>query len=606
MTPLWEIVNDDVMNWAKNYKGKPFMALLCDPPYHLHDGKGKGGFMNREWDGPHDTAFRPETWAALAEHLLPGAFILAFASSRGWHRLACAMEDSGLVMQPSIFVNGLEMDVPLCIGWATGQSFPKATRIDTAIDKAAGKLSERRVIGHRQYERSPYKADGTRSEQGDGRWSSARALTKPTVVEPATPLARAWQGHRYGGQILKNALEPIICAQKPWAGKRLDCIVETGAGAINVDGGRIAAGQDYNEAGWGPRYGETSMPNMGGHQTRPWVQDAIADGKPVKDSQPSLKGRWPQNLILIHSPFCLRDGEQRVKGAGWRDTDKRTHSDHIRQLASDGRDEGKQHYADADGLETVTAWRCLIACPECGHSWLAVDKEVCPECKAMGEWQCAVKRLGEQSGERPVSGTAKLGKVNISRPGSATVYGKYNPHKSKMPNDSGDCTRYFHQADWSYEIAERLAMANPVHYCPKSSRRERNAGLDLNIEREIGHNRFDSCVKCGGYILQNPNRPSACKCEKPERQHNRVRGNPHPTCKPLSLNRYLSKLLLPPPEYAPRQILIPFAGVMSEAIGAMLANFEEIVAIEMDAEYCKIGEARMKYWASRPEQLRLL
>ena len=50
--------------------------------------------------GMSGIAFRPETWAALARHLLPGAFIMAFASSRGWHRLACAMEDAGLTIRP--------------------------------------------------------------------------------------------------------------------------------------------------------------------------------------------------------------------------------------------------------------------------------------------------------------------------------------------------------------------------------------------------------------------------------------------------------------------------------------------------------------------------
>ena len=31
-------------------------------------------------------------------------------------------------------------------------------------------------------------------------------------------------------------------------------------------------------------------------------------------------------------------------------------------------------------------------------------------------------------------------------------------------------------------------------------------------------------------------------------------------------------------------------------IGAMLAGWEEIIGIEMDAEYCRIAEARLAYW----------
>ena len=82
----YEIVCGDVMEWCKTYDGPKFHALLCDPPYSLQ-------FMGKDWD--HDIAFHPETWAALTEHLYPGAFGMAFASSRGWHRLACAIEDAG-------------------------------------------------------------------------------------------------------------------------------------------------------------------------------------------------------------------------------------------------------------------------------------------------------------------------------------------------------------------------------------------------------------------------------------------------------------------------------------------------------------------------------
>jgi DNA modification methylase len=60
-------------------------------------------------------------------------------------------------------------------------------------------------------------------------------------------------------------------------------------------------------------------------------------------------------------------------------------------------------------------------------------------------------------------------------------------------------------------------------------------------------------------------------------------------------------LLLPPPEYAPRRILIPFAGVMSEVIGAMQAGWEDITAIEFEPEYVEIGRARIRYWEAKKE-----
>jgi hypothetical protein len=106
------IICDDVMAWAEAYTGSKFHAMLCDGPYEMN-------FMSKNWDRSGIT-FRPETWQALAQHLLPGAFIMAFASSRGYHRLACALEDAGLILHPTIFL------------WAYSQGFPKATRIDDA------------------------------------------------------------------------------------------------------------------------------------------------------------------------------------------------------------------------------------------------------------------------------------------------------------------------------------------------------------------------------------------------------------------------------------------------------------------------------------------
>jgi len=78
--------------------------------------------------------------------------------------------------------------------------------------------------------------------------------------------------------------------------------------------------------------------------------------------------------------------------------------------------------------------------------------------------------------------------------------------------------------------------------------------------------------------------------------------NIHPTIKNVKLTQWLATLLLPPAEYAPRRILVPFTGVMSEGIGCMLAGWEEIVAVELMEEYVQIGEARMRFWSARMQE----
>ena len=82
--------------------------------------------------------------------------------------------------------------------------------------------------------------------------------------------------------------------------------------------------------------------------------------------------------------------------------------------------------------------------------------------------------------------------------------------------------------------------------------------------------------------------------------------NPHPTVKPLALCRWLATLLLPPAEYAPRRILVPFAGTASEMIGAHQAGWEDVTGIEREAEYVEIAEARWAHWTAQPKQLELI
>src|SRR5271166_4244596 len=119
-------------------EGRIVDAVVCDPPYHLTSTvarfggldinadtktsrrirtKGDGmsrmaqGFMNQTWDGG-DIAFRPETWATIGTIMRPGAFLLAFGGARTFHRIWCAIEDAGFVMQDTI-----------C--WLYGSGFPK-------------------------------------------------------------------------------------------------------------------------------------------------------------------------------------------------------------------------------------------------------------------------------------------------------------------------------------------------------------------------------------------------------------------------------------------------------------------------------------------------
>lgn len=539
------IIQGDVLDWAAEYDGPKFHGLLCDPPYHLYDKGGgnkavnpmsrgqtaspyaaKSGFMGKKWDGG-DVAYRPETWAALAEHLHPGAFGMAFASARGWHRLAVAIEDAGLRIHPSIF------------GWAYGSGFPKATRIDTQVDKAAG--MEQKVIGTRTLQ-------GTAAIGGHKGFAACAAhgrsgvgMTKEIdVTQPATPLAQAWQGHRYGLQAMKPALEPIIVFQKPYEGKPVECITATGAGALNIDGGRIGTDETWS-------FGERQFAGRSG--------GIMGKQVPRGPSQNHPQGRWPANFCLVHHPDCRRVGERRVKPQGG--SGVASPKGGVTGMFAVGERDYVTTYNDPDGLETIAAWECVESCP--------------------------VRRLGEQSGER-ASGKRGAGE----RPQGQRENWRIGTNGNEA--STGTAARFFFQAAWNLEHAD------PVMYQAKAARRERDAGLEgreEQVKRTRNSYGEQSEYKCPDGASRQGDKGSS------------LARNPHPTVKPLALTRWLATLLLPPAEYAPRRLLVPFAGVASEMIGAHQAGWDEVTGIELGAENCEIGEARLAHWLKEPRQQEL-
>ena len=187
--------------------------------------------------------------------------------------------------------------------------------------------------------------------------------------------------------------------------------------------------------------------------------------------------------------------------------------------------------------------------------------------------------LDEESG-RVLDGQSGVSKLSPSvrcnnTLGDGVKYGKSKPYETSGHSDSGGASRFFHSVNWALEDAE------PFFYTAKASRAERDAGL--SVDKQL---RLDDSHAGRKEALDNPF----------IRGKSEMRNN-HPTVKPLSLSRHLATLLLPPALYAPRRLLNPFAGSHSEAIGAMLAGWEHVTAIEMDPSYCEIGRQRVAHHA---------
>lgn len=128
--------------------------------------------------------------------------------------------------------------------------------------------------------------------------------------------------------------------------------------------------------------------------------------------------------------------------------------------------------------------------------------------------------------------------------------------------------------------------ASRFFYVAKASRRERKAGLD-------GMKKFVIGSLAGGG--EGSNDPVSKRFTKVARNH-------HPTVKPIDLTTYVARMLLPPPGSEPRRILVPFSGSGSEVIGALLAGWDEVVGVELDAEYIDIAKARIAHWLRKPRK----
>jgi DNA modification methylase len=299
-------------------------SIVTDPPYAI-------AFMGEKWDSfarPADFQEFSRLWAIEALRVLkPGGHLIAFASPRTYHRMACGVEDAGFEVRDQIM-------------WVTGQGFPKSLNVSKRIDKGpvsqinidafrAALQEARKCKGMRRSEvslavcgtesgacwnwesglRVPTKEHwvglvslldlpsdlallreeaereiigrvrvGVKNGAAGGSHTSGFTASEVDITLPATDAAKQWDGW---GTSLKPAHEPMILARKPFDGTVAQNVLAYGTGAINIDGCRIELDGDYKSKSNG----------------RPSMTGLDDNYDPSTANQADTVGRWPSNFI---------------------------------------------------------------------------------------------------------------------------------------------------------------------------------------------------------------------------------------------------------------------------------------------------------------------
>lgn len=161
----------------------------------------------------------------------------------------------------------------------------------------------------------------------------------------------------------------------------------------------------------------------------------------------------------------------------------------------------------------------------------------------------------------PNTGKSTGGKGIASGLIDGDIYGSYSgENKGRNAGglgDSGSASRFF--------------------YCAKASKADRDEGLEGFEEKE-------SAAMQGNLVNGQHLAGNGAPIETPSR------ANVHPTVKPVSLMRYLCRLVTPPGG----MILDPFMGSGSTGKAAMYEGFR-FTGIELEEEYLEIAKARIDY-----------
>jgi len=613
------------------------------------------GFMGKEWDGS-GIEYNVELWEQCLRVLKPGGHLLAFGGSRTYHRLASAVEDAGFEIRDQImYVYGSgfpkshniyktlqksctcgnmveydnertkqntecevrpvrDNDVQETINNQTEQRKVLQSELsqqgipisgNTSCNAREGQPSLERgsntqegkgelqrsdlpevsegVSGNgeeRRLHNATQDSNGSTPEQAsdeNGSSTSQRPQSEQQPDRKPCTLCDKWGTQKirrtaeeiYGfGSALKPSHEPIVVARKPLSESTIaENVLRWGTGGINIDGSRVGTeenlGRDNKARTEGTSYvvqkEDLYIDNSKGLGRFP--ANFIHDGSdevvglfPETKSSPRTATKGGTGGVGINTPFS-------------RGNETSNHSD-------SGSASRFFYCAKAPKSERWVYLTCNCQTVKLA-SWPKQDQNLNEQ---TGGTSPEADTYDEQSEVDLFSNTFISGKKKMAKSLSDTHSITSTTAKQTTDSAISSSSMPLNTSDSTEDV--NLEMENggsPAQSVKNSSKLQPTTGIS---PQKDGH--------CTGVVVPATSagwyRKSVCVDCGSE-----VRHNGHPTQKPTSLMQYLVRLVTP----AGGTVLDPFMGSGSTGKACVLEGFG-FIGIELDAEYCKIAEARIK------------
>ena len=268
----------DCLSKLKELEDNSIDSIVTDPPYGL-------SFMNNKWD--YDVP-KKKIWKECMRVLKPGGYLLAFAGSRTYHRMAVRVEDAGFEIRDQIM-------------WVYGSGFPKSYNIGKAVDEKLGNTRE--IIGEK------HRGDVQKAKQNGSGYLADPANRNNTKqfgygTEIITKGNTEWEGW---GTALKPAHEPIVMARKPFSGTVADNVLEWGTGGINIDDSRIGTDERTYDLKGGENLNKLSREGKGDSDDAKGMGAYGLGAKQISIGTKTVEGRFPANIIFDEEAGKLLD-----------------------------------------------------------------------------------------------------------------------------------------------------------------------------------------------------------------------------------------------------------------------------------------------------------